>query len=61
MEQLTEEQLNVRIESFIARKHQEYPELALRGEEKHAVSIGNLIADKITEIASGIRLARLAH
>ena len=61
MERLNDEELNERINSFISRKHQEYPELALRGGEKRAESIGYLIADKFSELASSIKLARLAH
>jgi len=60
MKQLSDEQLNMRIESFISRKHQEYPELALRGERK-AESIGYVFADKISEFVSSIRLAKLAQ
>lgn len=61
MEPLTNEQLNARIEAFIARKDQEYPELALRGTEKRAESIGYVLADKISEFVTTTRFARLAH
>ena len=60
MKQLNEEQLNMRIESFIARKHQQYPELDLRGDKKRNESIGYMITDKITELAAAIRLRRFA-
>lgn len=61
MEKLNDEQLNARIKSFIDKKHQQYPELALRGREKRAESIGYVVADRISEFVANVRLARLAH
>jgi len=61
MNKLSDEQLNAQIKSFIDRKHQQYPELALRGREKRAESIGYVLADRITAFVSNARLARLAH
>ncbi len=61
MQQLNDEQINERIESFISKKHQQYPELALRGTEKRSESLASVIADKISEVIQHVRLARLAH
>ena len=61
MEQLNEKQLNARIESFITRKHQQYPELSLRGDKKRTYSIGYLVTDKISELVTGVQTVKLAH
>lgn len=61
MKQLSEEQLNKRIESFIARKHQQYPELALRGNKRETQSIGYYITGKISNFTKSLKSARLAH
>lgn len=61
MEQMTDQELNARINSFITKKAEQYPELALRGREKRAESIGHLLADKFSEFVANARLARLAH
>jgi len=61
MKQLNDEQLTMRIESFIARKHQEFPELALRGDKRHAESIGYVITDKVSSFVSSFKMTKLAH
>ncbi len=61
MEQLSKQQLNARIDAFISRKDKEFPELALRGNEKKAESIGFVLADKISDFISNARIVRLAH
>lgn len=61
MEQMTEQELNARINSFITKKAEQYPELALRGREKRAQSIGHLLADKVSEFVSHTRMARLTQ
>ncbi len=49
-----------RIDSFISRKDEQYPELALRAKkEKRAESIGYQIFDKISELLTSARLAKL--
>lgn len=58
MESLDEEQLNIRIESFLERKHQQYPELSLRGNEKRVESIGYVIMDKLIELMTRRRVAK---
>ncbi len=60
MEQLSNKQLNMRIESFITRKHQQYPELHL-AREKAPDSIGYLLTGKVSEFISSLKTARLAH
>ena len=54
MKQLNKE-LDMRIESFMNKKHQEFPELDLRGDEKHAETLGHIIADKILDSVASIR------
>ncbi len=61
MEPMTDQELNARINSFITTKAEQYPELALRGREKRAASIGQLLVDKVSEFVANVRLARLAH
>jgi len=46
MKQSTNEQLDQRIESFIMRKHQQYPKLALRESEKQHRSKDDSITNK---------------
>ncbi len=50
-----------RINSFITRKDEQYPELALRPKDKakQSESIGYQIFDKISELLNSARLARL--
>lgn len=50
MEHLDDKQLDAHIETFLARKHQQYPELSLRGDEKQAESIGYVVMDKFFEL-----------
>lgn len=52
MKHLNNEQLNMRIESFLERKYQEYPDLALRGNEKRTESIGYVVMDRLSEFMS---------
>jgi len=61
MKQLNDEQLAARIETFIARKHQEFPELSLRGDKKRNESIGYVITDKISDLVASFRMTKLAH
>lgn len=61
MNKLNDEQLNAQIKSFIDRKHQQFPELALRGREKQVKSFSYVLADRISDFVSNARLARLAH
>ena len=52
MERLSDEELNKRIESFITRKHHQYPELALRGKVVRTKSTVELITEKIYALNS---------
>ena len=61
MELLDNKELDMRIESFIARKHQQYPELALRDNKKQRKSTSDFIADKISGFATGLKLMKFAH
>ena len=49
MTYLNKKQVNNRIDSFLAKKHQEFPELSLRGTERVAENIGHIITDKILD------------
>lgn len=48
----------MRIESFLVRKHQQHPELSLRGNEERAESIGYVVVDKFFELIARSRVAR---
>lgn len=50
MKHLNDEELNVQIETFLARKSEQYPELSLRGKEKRAESIGYVVMDSFSEL-----------
>ena len=58
MKELTEEQLDMRIGSFLARKNQQYPQLSLRGSEKRAESIGYVVVDHFFEFMTHRRAAK---
>ena len=60
MNQLNDQQLNTRIDAFLARKHQQYPELALREEEKHVESIGDVVVDKLQSLMATRNIRRFA-
>ena len=59
MKHVDDERLNMRIESFLERKHQQYPELSLRGNEKRAESIGYVVMDKFFELMTRRRVAKI--
>lgn len=61
MERLNNEQVTIRIESFITRKHHQYPELSLRGKEKQVGSFANLITNKLFNLVSTTKLTRLVN
>lgn len=39
MNEMTSQELHQRIDSFMSKKHQQFPELALRGEEREPKDI----------------------
>lgn len=59
MKHLDDEQLNMRIEAFLVKKHQQYPELSLRGNEKRAESIGYVMMDKFFELMTRRRVDKI--
>ena len=61
MAPLTDDQLNMRINAFITKKHQQYPELRLRGREKRAKSLNRFLAEKISGYIANASPAKLAH
>lgn len=61
MKYLEDEMLNARIESFLLRKHQQYPELSLRGTEKRAESIGYVMLDKLLELMTRRRVSKFVR
>ena len=61
MKEVHDEQLNMRIGSFLARKNQQYPELSLRGNEKRVESIGYIVVDHFFEFMSHRRAAKYIH
>lgn len=56
MKHLNNEQLNLRIDSFLTKKHQEFPELSLRGDEKVAETFGHIMIDKILDSFVSLRM-----
>lgn len=50
MKHLNDEELDAQIETFLARKSQQYPELSLQGNEKRAASIGYVVTDSFLEL-----------
>ncbi|MEO5949482.1 MAG: hypothetical protein ABIP74_03690 [Candidatus Saccharimonas sp.] len=61
MNHLNDEQLSTRIDAFLARKQQQYPELTLRQEEKYVDSIGDLAVDKFRALMASSHIAKLVR
>ena len=56
MKQLNDYELNTQIDSFLTRKHREYPELRLRASHKMNRSIERTTMDKLFHSLGNIKL-----
>ncbi|MCY1553605.1 hypothetical protein D9M68_901080 [compost metagenome] len=56
MKQLNDYELNTQIDSFLARKHREYPELGLRSANEMRMPAGRTVMDKFFHSLSSIKL-----
>jgi len=63
MKPLNDQQLNARIESFIAKKDQQFPELALvrKDDQEEPEPISQWLADRMSVLIESLRPIRLAH
>ena len=56
MTYVNDEQLNRRIDTFLTKKHQEFPELSLRGDERVPETVGFIVVDKIIDSITSLML-----
>lgn len=54
MQELNAQELNMRIESFLTKKHQQFPELALRG-AKETDTTRHTITDAFQTLVAGVK------
>lgn len=59
MKHLNDEELEAQIETFLARKSRQYPELSLRGKEKRAESIGYVVMDSLSELVARRKIVKI--
>lgn len=55
MRELSDQELDMRIESFLKRKHEQFPELRIRPEKNKKTAPDSLV-DTFLDLAAGIKL-----
>jgi len=55
MRELSDQELDMRIESFLKRKHEQFPELRIRPEKSEKTAPDSLV-DTFLDLAAGIKL-----